>query len=437
MNTVSPLDLVTGTDRPRELSRLEWWVGDGGDPAGLIENFLADHGLPVRDLAAPGAEELLGDHGRAVPDLAAPGAKEFVGDRGLPGPRPAAPGAKNLGDRGRAVPAPGASGARERPGATLFLSAAAGGVIAGGSPGPPSPAPAVPDACVVVWASGPPPRPAPDTSGRWWRGSWRPSWSPARHAAAVGAVREAIARGEVYQVNLVGHASAPYLGDPLPRLGRVAALPGARYPSVLAGAGTGADFWAIGCASPETLVAVAGGTVVTRPIKGTRPATAAGRVQLRGSAKERAEHVMIVDLERNDLARVARTGSVRVTELYAVRRWCDLWQAESELAAALLPGTGLAALLRAVFPGGSVTGAPKLAALELVAALEPVGRGPSMGLLGWVGPGRIDLGLTIRTVAADADRVHVWAGGGITWGSDPAAEVAEAAAKAAPLRAAL
>ncbi|GFJ95783.1 hypothetical protein Prum_094250 [Phytohabitans rumicis] len=199
---------------------------------------------------------------------------------------------------------------------------------------------------------------------------------------------------------------------------------------------TGAG-WAIGCASPETLVEVAGGRVTTRPIKGTRPATATGRRELLASPKERAEHVMIVDLERNDLARVARTGSVRVDELYAIRRWCDLWQAESVVSAVPADGLGLADLLRAVCPGGSVTGAPKLSALERIAALEPVGRGASMGGLGWVGPDRIDLGLTIRTAAVDADRVHVWAGGGITWGSDPDAEVAEAAAKAAPLRAAL
>jgi para-aminobenzoate synthetase component 1 len=90
-----------------------------------------------------------------------------------------------------------------------------------------------------------------------------------------------------------------------------------------------------------------------------------------------------------------------------------------------------------VCPGGSVTGAPKLAALDVIFALEPVGRGPAMGALGWVGPDRIDLGLTIRTVAVDAERLHVWAGGGITWGSEPDAEVAEAAAKAAPILAAL
>src|SRR5205823_3000077 len=128
-------------------------------------------------------------------------------------------------------------------------------------------------------------------------GPWCPSWSPAEHAAAVRAVRAAIARGDVYQVNLVGHASAPYEGDPTGALHRVAALPGARYGGVLSG-----DGWALACASPETLVEVAGGRVATRPIKGTRPATAAGRAELLASAKERAEHIMIVDLERNDLA---------------------------------------------------------------------------------------------------------------------------------------
>ncbi|GIF77254.1 hypothetical protein Asi02nite_67720 [Asanoa siamensis] len=264
----------------------------------------------------------------------------------------------------------------------------------------------------------------------WHLGEWTPSWTPAAHAEAVSAVRAAIGRGDVYQVNVVGHASAPYVGDPLPALARLGDLPGARYGGLLTGEG-----WAVGCASPETLVQVTGGRVITRPIKGTRPATAAGRLELLDSAKERAEHVMIVDLERNDLARVARTGTVRVDELFAIRRWVDLWQAESVVSAELAPGIGLADLLRATCPGGSVTGAPKLAALNHIAALEPVGRGPSMGALGWIdASGDLDLGLTIRTAAADRDHLHLWAGGGITWDSDPEAEVAEATAKAAPIR---
>jgi para-aminobenzoate synthetase component 1 len=280
-------------------------------------------------------------------------------------------------------------------------------------------------------------RPAAGLAGdsgpfRWRLGAWRDSWTRSDHAAAVRRAREAIARGDVYQVNVVGHAAAPYLGDPGPALRRVAALPGARYGGVLAGAG-----WALATASPETLVEVRHGRVLTRPIKGTRPATAAGRRDLLASAKERAEHVMIVDLERNDLARLPGAGPVRVDELFAVRRWCGLWQAESVVSAALVGEVGLAELLRAVCPGGSVTGTPKIAALAEIARLEPVGRGVSMGALGWVAPDFLDLGLTIRTVAADGERLHLWAGGGITWDSDPAAEVAEAAAKAAPLRAAL
>ena len=270
------------------------------------------------------------------------------------------------------------------------------------------------------------------SAGGWSLGPWTPSWTRAEHAAAVEAVRAAIGRGDVYQVNVVGHARAPYAGDPMPALHRVAALPGARYGGVLAG-----DGWALATASPETLVEVRDGRVITRPIKGTRPATQAGRRELLASRKERAEHVMIVDLERNDLSRLPGVGPVTVDELFAVRRWVDLWQAESVVSAPIETEIDLADLLRAVCPGGSVTGAPKLAALAEIARLEPVGRGMSMGAVGWIGPDHLDLGLSIRTVAVDGTHAHAWAGGGITWDSDPAAEVDEAAAKAAPIRAAL
>jgi para-aminobenzoate synthetase component 1 len=399
--------IVPGAPRPGigrlgERCRLHWRISDGGDPAALVEEFLAEAGLPVGNLS-----------GKVPP-------------------------------------------ARDNWGAVLYVSAAAGAYLAGAPTGAASPAPAIPDLVAVVYEDGPGGAAAgpdsiegaaagadsagadsPDGAVSWQLGEWRESWTPGEHAGAVRQVRDAIARGDVYQVNVVGHASARYAGDPLPALRRVAALPGARYGGLLTEERWVGDGWAIASASPETLVSVSGGRVVTRPIKGTRPATAVGRRELLASAKERAEHVMIVDLERNDLARVARTGSVRVDELYAVRRWCDLWQAESVVSAELDTGVGLADLLRAVCPGGSVTGAPKRAALEQIARLEPVGRGASMGALGWVGPGGLDLGLSIRTVAVDGERAHIWAGGGITWGSDPAAEVEEAAAKAQPLRAAL
>jgi para-aminobenzoate synthetase component 1 len=262
-------------------------------------------------------------------------------------------------------------------------------------------------------------------------GEWQASWSPAEHAAAVSAVREAIARGDVYQANVVGHRSAPHRSAPRDLALAVAGI-GASYAGVLTGEG-----WAVGCASPEQLVRVDGRRITTEPIKGTRRVGPGSLAELRASAKDRAEHVMIVDLERNDLARVAVTGSVEVESLYEVAEWAGLWQAGSTVAAELLPGVGVLDVLRAVLPGGSVTGAPKRAACALLASLEPVGRGPAMGAFGVIRPGGLDLGLTIRTVGIDDDRVHLWAGGGITWGSDPADEVAEAEAKAAPVMRAL
>ncbi|RAK31343.1 para-aminobenzoate synthetase component 1 [Actinoplanes lutulentus] len=305
--------------------------------------------------------------------------------------------------------------------------------MAGAELGPPSPVPCVPDVYAVVYEHfSKKVEKSVQTGSEWKLGAWQDSWTRAEHAHAVEQVRAAIARGDVYQVNVVGHAAAPYTGDPSAALRRVAALAGARYGGVLRD-----EAWALATASPETLVEVRDGRVITRPIKGTRPATAQGRRELLASAKERAEHIMIVDLERNDLARLPGTGPVRVDELFAVREWSGLWQAESVVSAPLDGDVGLADLLRAVCPGGSVTGAPKLAALAQIAALEPVGRGVSMGALGWIGHDHVDLGLSIRTVVADGTRVHAWAGGGITADSDAIAEVDEAAAKAGPLRSAL
>jgi para-aminobenzoate synthetase component 1 len=265
------------------------------------------------------------------------------------------------------------------------------------------------------------PRPAADPVV----GEWTTSWTDAEHAAAVEVVRAAIACGDVYQANVVGHRSAPHRSDPCDLATAVAALPGATYGGVLSG-----DGWALGCASPEQLVRVVGDRITTVPIKGTLRIAPGSDEALRSSAKDRAEHVMIVDLERNDLSRVARTGSVQV-------EWSGLWQASSTVAAQLEPGVVVLDVLRALLPGGSVTGAPKRAACSLLAGLEPVGRGPAMGAFGVVTAAGLDLGLTIRTVAADEDRVHLWAGGGITWSSDPAGEVDEAHAKAGPVLAAL
>ena len=123
--------------------------------------------------------------------------------------------------------------------------------------------------------------------------------------------------------------------------------------------------------------------------------------------------------------------------MYDVTAWSGLWHAGSRVAATLAPGVTVLDVLAALLPGGSVTGAPKHAACGLLAGLEPIGRGPSMGAFGFLWPRGLDLGLTIRTVALDGDRVHLWAGGGITWGSAAAEEVAEAHAKADPVQRAL
>jgi para-aminobenzoate synthetase component 1 len=162
------------------------------------------------------------------------------------------------------------------------------------------------------------------------------------------------------------------------------------------------------------------------------------RGELRDSAKDAAEHVMIVDLERNDLARVCVPGSVRWPDLMTERELAGVTHMVTTVEGRLREDVRLAELLDAVYPGGSVTGAPKISALDTIAALEPVGRGASMGALGRIYPnGDLDLALTIRTFAIDDGEIHLWVGGGIVWDSDPRAEIEESWVKARPLLAAL
>lgn len=358
--------------RPRlvEVDRLEWRLGDGGDPAALAADFCARHAGP------------------------------------------------HTGDEGSVC------------GVAVLISAAAGAVMVGGATGAPSPVPAVPDLALVAYAHGP--EQGPESLGAFAVGPWRASWSGADHAKAIVAVQEAIARGQVYVANVVGHRRAAWSGDPGAIAAAASSVEGAVWGGVLSG-----DDWLVASGSPECFLTADAVSAATYPIKGTAPATDEGRAALLDSVKERAEHVMIVDLERNDLAQVAVPGSVAVKDLFRIGRWADLWQAESTVTAALAPGTGLADLLRAMCPPGSVTGAPKLAVLDLVGGLEPVGRGPAMGAFGFLSGGEARLGVTIRTVALDATHAHIWSGGGITWRSAPEAEVAEAEAKAAGVAAAL
>jgi para-aminobenzoate synthetase component I len=254
-------------------------------------------------------------------------------------------------------------------------------------------------------------------------GDWEPTWTEAAYGGAIDVVRAAIAEGDVYQVNLVQHLSASFEGDPASLAAALAPLRPLE-PEVLAG-----DGWAIVSASPELLLSKRGRTIRTSPIKGTRPAGVPVE-----SAKDAAEHVMIVDLERNDLSRVAVAGSVCWPELLEERELAGVTHLVATVEAELRDGVTLTDLLEAVLPGGSVTGCPKLAALDLIAALEPVGRGASMGALGRIyANGDLDLALTIRTFAIVEGRIHLWVGGGIVWDSVPAGEVEESWVKARPL----
>ena len=195
---------------------------------------------------------------------------------------------------------------------------------------------------------------------------------------------------------------------------------------------------AILSASPEPFLSVdRHGRVSTDPIKGTRPRgrtrdedRALARELLR-SAKDRAENVMIVDVLRNDLGRVCRPGSVRVPRLCRLERTAAVQHLVSTVTGRLDPGRDAFDLLVAAFPGGSITGAPKIRAMEILRGLEPVRRGPYTGALGWIGPdGAMATSILIRTLVADGTRLSLHVGGGITWRSDAAAEWDETVAKA-------
>jgi para-aminobenzoate synthetase component I len=255
-------------------------------------------------------------------------------------------------------------------------------------------------------------------------GEWSATWTHDEYAAAVEEVRAAIERGDVYQVNLVQHLSASFQGDP----GALADALGPLHTRSFHG-----DRFSIVSATPELFLARRADRLWTMPIKGTRPLG-----EDVDDPKDAAEHVMIVDLERNDLSRVCEPGTVRWPELMAQHELAGVTHLVSTVEGRLRRGVGLAEILDATFPGGSITGAPKLAAIDHIARLEPVGRGASMGALGTVWPnGDFELALTIRTFAVAQGRLHLWVGGGVVWDSDPEGEVEESWVKARPLLAAV
>lgn len=264
----------------------------------------------------------------------------------------------------------------------------------------------------------------------------RPELDRAAYLERVEEVRRAIARGDTYQVNLTYRLHGPSGGlDAWPLFLQLAASGQARYGGLLDLGGT-----AIASASPELFLRRHGHRVVTRPMKGTaRRGRFAAEDEARArhlsaSAKERAENLMIVDMARHDLGRIAETGSVRVDELFAVEPYPTVWQLTSTVSATVR--RPFSELLAALFPPASVTGAPKSSTTALIARLERSPRGPYTGALGWAGPGgEARFGVAIRTALVDRERglVEYGVGSGVVWDSRPEREWRECRAKAAVL----
>ena len=251
-----------------------------------------------------------------------------------------------------------------------------------------------------------------------------------RDVAKIGAY---IAAGDTFQTVLSRRQEVPGAVDPLRLYRYLRALNPAPYLFYLA-----LDDVTLVGSSPEVLVRLEGDEVTVRPIAGTRPRGAtpeedeALAAALRADAKELAEHQMLVDLGRNDVGRVAQYGSVRVTDALAVERYSHVQHLVSEVRGRLRPGYDALDVFRACFPAGTVTGAPKVRAMEIIDELEPERRGPYAGAVGYVGWGAasLDTAIAIRAALVLKDRVLVQAGAGIVADSDPAREFAESEAKA-------
>lgn len=272
--------------------------------------------------------------------------------------------------------------------------------------------------------------------------SWQPPVSveedePARFTDGVARVLDYLAAGDVFQANLSrawrarfdGHVEAAELFQRLRE----------NNPAPFAGVFAGDD-WAVVSASPERLVSVRGDVVETRPIAGTRPRFAgdddAARIQeLVGHPKERAEHVMLIDLERNDLGRVCTPGSVEVDELMTVESYAHVHHIVSNVRGRLRVDATPGQVIRAVFPGGTITGCPKVRCMQIIAELEGVGRGAYTGAMGWLNrDGDMDLNILIRSAELERDGsdsvLRFRTGAGIVADSDPQRELDETRAKA-------
>jgi para-aminobenzoate synthetase component 1 len=253
--------------------------------------------------------------------------------------------------------------------------------------------------------------------------------------AAIARIKHYIREGDCYQVNFAQRFSAAAKGDPwhaYQGLRRLNPAPFAAYLST--------PYCQVMCSSPERFLHVRSGLVETKPIKGTLP-RGKDPIEdlmladaLRASVKDRAENLMIVDLLRNDLGRVCAIGSIQVPRLFALESFTRVHHLVSTVRGRLAEGRTPLDLLRACFPGGSITGAPKVRAMEIIEELEPHRRGVYCGAIGYLGfDGAMDTNIAIRTLVHSDGVTRLWAGGGIVADSDPESEYRETYHKAAPL----
>jgi anthranilate synthase component 1 len=258
--------------------------------------------------------------------------------------------------------------------------------------------------------------------------------SSQRFVDGVGRILDYLAAGDVFQVNLSRgwQANFDVPLDPAALHARLRAANPAPFAGLFAGNG-----WAVVSASPERLVAIRGDVVETRPIAGTRPRFAGdddiARIrELVGNPKERAEHVMLIDLERNDLGRVCTPGSIEVDELMTVESYAHVHHIVSNVRGRLRADATPGEVIRAVFPGGTITGCPKVRCMQIIAELEREGRGAYTGAFGWLNrDGDLDLNILIRSAEIDGDgTLRFRTGAGIVIDSDPQRELDETRAKA-------
>lgn len=253
--------------------------------------------------------------------------------------------------------------------------------------------------------------------------------------SAVRQVQEYIAQGDVFQVNLSVRQSKKLENDPIVMYEALRAFNPSPYMAYIQ-----SPEFAVVSGSPELLVKKKGSELSTRPIAGTRPRgkneqeDIALANELIDNDKERAEHVMLVDLERNDLGRVSTYGSVEVDEFMVIERYSHVMHIVSNVKGTLRPNTSNTEIIRAMFPGGTITGAPKIRTMEIIEELEPVRRGLYTGSIGWLGfSGDLELNIVIRTAYIQDGMAHIQAGAGIVIDSTPSAEYVESLNKAKAL----